>query len=58
MEDNYKTITIRIEKQILNRLNEICKRTGLKKQEVAGRAITDYLNTLEQSDVIKFLSKE
>ena len=57
MENKYRTFTIKLEEEVLNRLTEICKNTGLKKQVIVNKAIKSYLDTLEQSDAIKFLSK-
>ena len=54
----YKTFSIRLEEGVINKLNEICKNTGLKKQVIAGKAIKNYVEALEKSDAIKFLSKE
>ena len=57
MENKYKTFTIKLEEGVINKLDEICKKTGLKKQVIAGKAIKSYIEALEQSDVIKFLNK-
>ena len=57
MENKHKTFTIKLEEEVLNKLTEICKNTGLKKQVIASKAIKCYLDTLEQSDAVKFLSK-
>ena len=57
MENKHKTFTVKLEEEVLNKLNEICKSTGLKKQVIASKAIKSYIDTLEQSDAIKFLSK-
>ena len=56
MEDKYKTFTMRIDEDVLNKLNEICEATGLKKQAIACKAIKRYIESLEQTEVIKVLS--
>ena len=57
MENKYKNFTIQLEVEVLNKLTEICKNTGLKKQTIASKAIKSYVEALEQSDAVKFLSK-
>ena len=58
MKNKQKTITIKIDEEVIKQLDNLSKKTGIKKKEIAGRALKNYLKTLEQSDAIKFLSKE
>ena len=58
MKSKNKVLCVRVEEEDLKRLDEICKDTGIKKMEIVGRALKSYLKSLEQSDAIKFLSKE
>ena len=58
MKNKSRILSVRVEEEDLKRLDEIYKITGIKKMEIVRRALKSYLKSLEQSDVIKFLSKE
>ena len=58
MENKSKVLSLRVDEEVMKMLNEFSKRTGLKKKVIANKALKSYLKLLEQSDVIKFLSKE
>ena len=58
MENKSKVLSLRVDEEVMKMLNEFSKRTGLKKKVIANKALKSYLKSLEQSDVIKFLSKE
>ena len=58
MGSKSRILSVRVEEEDLKRLDEICKATGIKKMEIVKRALKSYLRTLEQSDIVKVLSKE
>ena len=53
-----KKVSFLLDEELLKQLDELSRKTGLKKKEIAGRALESYLKSLEQSNVIKILSKE
>ena len=53
-----RILSARVDEELLKRLDKICESTGIRKKELVRRALKSYLEFLEQSDAIKFFSKE
>ena len=58
MENKSKVLSLRVDEEVMTKLNEFSERTGLKKKVIANKALKSYLKSLEQTDIIKILSKE
>ena len=58
MGSKSRILSVKVEEEDLKKLDEVCKNTGIKKMIIVKRALKSYLKLLEQSDAIKFLSKE
>jgi metal-responsive CopG/Arc/MetJ family transcriptional regulator len=48
--DERKSLTVKLEPDLLNRFNAAVKRQGLKNQFVVERLITEYLEKIEDRD--------
>ena len=58
MENKQKILSIKIDEEVMKQLDNLSRKTGVKKKVIVSRALKNYLKSLEQSDAIKFLSKE